>query len=483
MAQNSVSTGIDGLDRVLMGGLPRDRLVLVGGGPGTGKTTLALQFLNAGVTRGERGLFFSLAQTEEELAVIATAHGLGLDGVDVRSPMIGEGAATRSYSVETAEAELVDLIREIHRALDEVAPDLFVFDSLLELRLLATSTVRYRYEVLALRRLLRSRRVTSLLLDHIEPEGVERHAEGIVHGVVRLFAETPAIGIMHRRLAVLKMRGAPFVEGYHDVRLKEGGVEVFPRVIPQHTEFAPPLAPLRTGKTTLDAMLGGGLDYGMTMLVAGQAGSGKSTLATVVAKAAAAAGVRAGLFLFEERQEVFRNRSAGVGLDLASQEAAGLLQLSYYDPAEISPGEFSHAVIDAVEHGGMRVVVIDSLSGYLKALPNRENTATHLFQLLKYLARRGVLVVVTLAQHGLLNEPSHTEIDSSYLADAIVLLRQYEAGATIQRSIAVMKRRQGPHERMIQEFVIRDGAVEVRALSPAEAAEAGTASRLGTDAW
>mgnify|MGYP006272508587 CR=1 FL=1 len=481
MTDARVATGVPGLDHVLMGGLPRDRLVLIGGGPGTGKTTLALQFLAAGAARGETALFFSIAQTEEELATIAAAHGVDLAGVVVRSPDVGHGATTRSYSVETAESELAALIAEVHEALDAVRPALFVFDSLLELRLLAPSTVAYRHDVLALRRLLAERRVTTLLLDHIEPAGTERHAEGIVHGVVQLHAEAPSIGIMHRRLSVLKMRGVPFVEGFHDLRLKTGGLEVFPRVIPSETAQGEAAPVLRTALPELDDALGGGVDFGGTLLVAGQSGSGKSTLATVFATAAAADGVASALFLFEERPDVFRARSSGVGLDLAPHEAAGRLSLTYFDPAEISPGEFSRGVIEAVERAGVRLVVIDSLSGYLKALPDRENVATHLYQLLKYLARRGVLVVVTLAQHGLLNEPSRTDVDSSYLADVIVLLRQYEAEATIQRSIAVMKRRAGPHERRMHEFVIRSGGVEVRPLSTAAAASARTASPLGRD--
>jgi len=479
MNEARVATGVPGLDDVLLGGVPRHRVVLVSGGPGTGKTTLALQFLAAGAARGESTLFFSIAQSKEELRMVAAAHGIDLTRVEVRSPEIGREATDRSYSVATAEAELTAMIAKVHQAIDEVRPQLFVFDSLLELRLLAPSTVAYRHDVLALRRLLRERQVTTLLLDHIEPAGAERHAEGIVHGVIQLHADAPSIGIMHRRLSVPKMRGAAFVEGFHDVRLKSGGVEVFPRVIPSQTSSVGEQPLLRTTLPQLDAALGGGVDFGTTLLIAGQSGSGKSTLATVFANAAAANGVKSALFLFEERPDVFRSRSGGVGLDLAPQEAAGQLSLSYFNPAEISPGEFSRGVIDAVEREGVRLVVIDSLSGYLNALPDRANVDTHLYQLLKYLASHGALVIITLAQHGLLNEPSRTEVDSSYLADSLVLLRQYEAEATIRRSMAVMKRRMGPHERQLHEFVIRDGAVEVQPLSVDAAASARTATKLG----
>lgn len=459
-----ISTGLPGLDQVLQGGYPKGTTILVEGAPGTGKTTLALQFLVAGAARGERSLFVSIAQSRSELDRIASSHGMDLSRLHVASPDLGDDRDERLYSVETSELQLVELLAEIGRAIDTAEPDLFVFDSLLELRLLAASSVSFRRELLTLRHRLRAQGITSLLLDHLEPAN-ELHAQGIMHGVIRLSAHIPPIGITDRRLSVIKLRGSAYREGFHDLRIKTGGAVVFPRVVPSESvrgtlrgQLAPPLE-------SLAEMLGGGLEFGTTTLISGQSGTGKSTLSALFAIAAADRGERTHLFLFEERPEVFRLRSEGVGLHLEPREAAGLLEMSHFDPAENSPGEFSRAVIEAVEVENVRLVVIDSLSGYLNALPDRRNVVTHLHALLQYLSRRGVLVVVTMAQHGLLGEPPRTDLDTSYLADSVILLRQYAAGSEIRRSIAVVKKRQSEHDRRIRELVIRPGAVEVRPLS------------------
>lgn len=477
--EERVSTGIAGLDRVLHGGLPKGRITLIEGAPGTGKTTLALQFLLAAVAREEKALFLSIAQSPSELDVIARSHGIDLTGVEIYSPEIGDVDDARVFSVDTDEAQLVQLIDALHNRLDNAKPDCFVFDSLLELRLLASSAVGYRRELLGLRQRLRDAGVTALLLDHLEPAGGERHAEGIVHGVIRLEAKTPAIGIVQRRLTALKMRGMDFSEGYHDLRIRTGGVVVFPRVVPSEScetlstrQLAPPQASLRE-------MLGGGLEYGTTTLISGQSGTGKSTMATVFAVAAAQEGGKAAMFLFEERPEVFRARSEGVGLPLNEHEARGAITLSHFDPAETSPGEFSRHVIEAVEEEEITLVVIDSLSGYIAALPDRNNVMTHLVALLQYLARRGVVVIVNLAQHGLLGEPPRSEVDASYLADTIILLRQYTAGTEIRRSIGVLKKRHSDHSRGIGELVIRTGSVDIESLSPEVAMRAAVAMDLG----
>lgn len=476
-ADHRVTTGVPGFDRVLHGGYLKGSTTLIEGAPGTGKTTLALQFLLAGAQRGEKGLFLSVAQSALELETIASSHGMDLSAITVHSPELGEADGERSFSVESDEADLIGLLREIDRRIEEVDPDLFVFDSLLELRLLASPASFYRRELLTLRRHLRQSSVTSLLLDHLDVPN-ERHAEGIMHCAIRLEADSPPIGIYDRRLSVVKMRGSSFEEGFHDFRIRKGGVAVFPRVVPSESregvvtrQLAPPL-PAMAG------MLGGGLEYGTTTLISGQSGTGKSTMSTVFAVAAANQGVRSALFLFEERPEVFRERSRGVGLDLDPRIADGTLTMEHFDPAEISPGEFSRGVIDVVERDGVRLVVLDSLSGYLAALPDRRNVNTHLHSLLQYLSRRGVLVIVTLAQHGLLGEEPRTDIDTSYLADSIIMLRQYAAGSEIRRSIAVLKKRHSEHERSIQELVIRPGAVEVRPLEDGQFRRAHDAAEL-----
>jgi circadian clock protein KaiC len=469
------------LDEILRGGLPRDTMLLVEGEPGTGKTTLALQFLLAGARRGETGLFVSLSQTEAELRMIAESHGFDLDGIEIFTPDISAAADERSVSVVTDESDLAGTMAGIYERIETQAPDLFVFDSLLEVRLLAPDEMAYRREVLALRRRLADRKVTTLVVDHRDRPNIDRQIEGIVHGAISLESEAPPIGITHRRLYVTKMRGCAFREGFHDCRILTGGLVVYPRIVPTEHEPAQLHPQLATGQAPLDRMLGGGLEFGTTTLIVGQAGTGKSTLATLLALAAGRreTDTRAAMFLFEERPEVFRERSQGVGLPMRGAEDDGRLLVRHFDPAEISPGEISQTVVDAIENKGVRVVVIDSLSGYLNALPDRENVLTHLHALLQYLARRGVLVIVTMAQHGLLGEPPRSDLDTSYLADSILLLRHYAAGSEIRRSLAVLKKRHSAHERKIQEFAIAPGTVEVLELSDEAAARTGHSGLVG----
>lgn len=459
-----VSSGVEGLDDILDGGFPRDTMMLIQGEPGTGKTTAALQFMTAGRDRGEKALFVSLSQTRQELGRVARSHGFRLEGITVECLETLAGSSERSFSVDTNETALVELMEHVYRALEESQPDLFVFDSLLELRLLSPDPVAYRSEILKLRRFLSGRAITSLLLDHVETADLDRQVEGVAHGCVTLEATAPAIGITERRLRVTKLRGSAFREGYHDFRIREGGLAVFPRIVPSLLP-SDEMSQMPSGLETLDRMLGGGLEYGTTTLVAGQAGTGKSTLSTLIAIAGAQQGAKAALYLFEERPEVYRERSVGVGLDLSAEEESGKLRMHHFDPSEISAGEFCQHVVDAVENGGVRLVVIDSISGYLIGLPHRQDLITHLHTLLQYLARRGVLVIATMAQQGLLGEPPRSAIDTSFLADSIILLRHYAAGSEIRRSIAVLKKRHSAHERKIQEFIIRPGAVEVAELS------------------
>jgi circadian clock protein KaiC len=475
-----VSTGIDGLDRVMKGGFPKARIMLVEGAPGTGKTTLALHLLKAAADRGERALFYSVAQSGPELDMIASSHGFSLDGIDVRTPEIGKSDRSRIFSVESEEAELVELMEDVARQIEAVKPDVFVFDSLLELRLLASTEVVYRRELLSLRYRLRNLEITALLIDHMEPEGGERSSEGIVHGVIKLDAVTPSIGTTQRRLTVLKLRGAPFVEGWHDFRINTGGVQVFPRVIPEDAQAVALEDMLEPTNEPFRRLLGGGLEFGTTLLIAGQSGTGKSTLATMLANDAAARGLKTAMFLFEERPEVLTARSSGVGLDIAQHKAGGMLRLCHFDPAEVSPGEFSNATISAVDEGA-RVIVIDSLTGYINALPEQSSVLIHMNALLQYLARREVLTIVIISQHGLLGEVPTTNIETSFLADSVILLRQYETGAEIRRSIAVLKKRQSEHQRNIEELVIRSGSVEVRALSEEAEERAKRASQLGAE--
>lgn len=471
-------TGIGGLDRILNGGYPQGRIMLVAGAPGTGKTTLALQFLADGVRRGKKCLFYSIAQSRPELEMIAASHGFDLDGVEVVTPELGESESQRIFSVDSNQAALVEMMDEVRHSLETSRPEYFIFDSLLELRLLAGAATHYRRELLTFRRKLREVECTTLLVDHLEPRGGERNAEGIVHGVIRLEAVTPPIGVVRQRLTVVKLRGQRFIDGYHDFKIVTGGLVVYPRVIPADSGLSEFDKRLEPHHDALKRLLGGGLEFGSSLLIAGQSGTGKSTLATVLATDAARCDEKAAMFIFEERPEVLRGRSEGVGLEVGKHENDGKLSIRHFNPSELSPGEFSNTVIDAVKQG-VRVIVIDSLTGYLEALPKESNGILHLHTLIQYLTRQQVLVIVTISQHGLLGEAPRTDIDSSFIADTVILLRHYESGSEIRRSVAVVKKRQGDHERSIEELVIRSGAVEICELSEAARERAKSAPTLG----
>jgi circadian clock protein KaiC len=338
---------------------------------------------------------------------------------------------------------------------------LVVFDSLSEMRLLAQNPLRYRRQILALKQFFIGRQCTVLLLDDRTSEVTDLQLQSIAHGVLSLERRSPEYGVMQRRLQVLKMRGKPFRPGYHDYTIARGGLQVFPRLVAaEHQDDFEP-AQVKSGIAGLDALMDGGLDKGTSTLVMGPAGSGKSTLATQYAVAAAARGERAAFFLFEESRKTLLARSAGLGLDVKGHLAAGRLSLRQVDPGELSPGEFVSLVRAEVEARGATVVVIDSLNGYLNAMPEARFLTLQLHELLTYLGQRGVTTLLVVAQHGLVGTSMQTPIDVSYLADSVLLLRFFEAAGQVRMALSVLKKRSGAHERTIRELKFGKDGVTV----------------------
>lgn len=459
------ATGIAGFDEILFGGLPRHAVHLVEGEPGTGKTTVGLQFLLEGARRGETTLFITIAQSARDLGRSAASHGFDTAGItveEIKTLDLAREAAQRQTVLHTADVELSSMIAGIRGAIERSKPERVVLDSLFELRLLSGDSLGYRRELILLKEFVVAAGATALFLDYPGPELGDRQLEGLAHGVVLLEASVPEYGASLRRVCVAKMRGHRFVEGWHDLVIRTGGVAVFPRVVPELTGTPLNGDHVACAIPELDEMLGGGLEHGTTCLIVGQAGTGKSTLGTVYARAAAQRGDRAAMFLFEERPEVFRRRSSDIGLDLAEVEASGALALTHYNPAETSPGEFARAVVSAVVDEGARVVVIDSLTGYLGALPEGRDLVVQLHSLLSFLSRRNVLTILVMAQHGLLGGAVRMEADTSYLADTVVLLRYGTEGSDLRRTVTVVKKRHGDHETAARELVIGGETVAVR---------------------
>jgi circadian clock protein KaiC len=455
-------TGIGGLDDILRGGLPRNYTYVLQGTPGVGKTTVGLQFLRAGVAEGEAGLFVSLSETSEELHATAATHGWSLERISVHevNGELAEGTGDNTL-FQVSEVELGETTRRILQEVERINPARLVIDSLSELRLLSQSPLRYRRQILALKKFFAGRRCTALFLDDTGSDNGDMHLETIAHGVISLEQSAPFYGADRRRLRVMKLRGVKFREGYHDFRIETGGIRVFPRLIAKEHHFVFPNEMASSGLPSLDRLLGGGLDRGTTALVLGPAGTGKSAIAAQYASTAAARGERVGMFTFDEGLGTLYVRTRALGIPFDVHVESGAIRVKQIDPAELSPGEFTALVRSSVEDSGARVIVIDSLNGYYSAMPQEQLLAVQLHELFTYLRQRGVVVIVTMAQHGMLGPSMGTPVDVSYLADTVVLLRFFEADGEIRKAISVLKKRSGAHESAIRELEMQPGGLRV----------------------
>lgn len=459
------STGNEGLDLILTGGLPSNRLYLVEGAPGSGKTTLALQFLREGVRQGERALYITLSETKEELAVVAASHGWSIDEFDVfefdsAAEVLGDG---RDQSIlHSWEMELGETVRLIEEEVERVQPKRIVFDSLSELRLLAQDPLRYRRQVLGLKQFFAGRESTVLLVDDMtaNERGHDTHLHSLCHGVVTLERLTLDFGAARRRLQVQKLRGIDFIAGYHDFVIRRGGLDVFPRLIASshHAEFIGEITP--SGVEALDNLLGGGPMRGTSTLITGPSGSGKTTIALQYLDAACKRGERCTIYEFDERISTLLSRARAFGMNLQEHIDGGCLVIQQIDPAELSPGEFAARVVKEVDERQSRMIVIDSLNGYMAAMPQEQQLILQMHELLSFLAQQGVVTFLISAQHGLVGTMA-SNINVSYISDAILLLRFFESEGRIRKAISVLKNRGGIHEETIRELRIDAGGVRV----------------------
>ncbi len=458
------ATGIAGLDDILGGGLAPNHLYLVEGDPGTGKTTIALQFLLEGARRGQKGLYVTLSESKVELVEIAESHGWSLGAIDIFEMAAEEDhlKPEAQYTVfNPSEIELADTTSAVLSEVDRLQPTRVVFDSLSELRLLARDSLRYRRQIMGLKRYFSGRNCTVLLLDDRTAEGHDLQLQSIAHGVVMLESVEREYGIKRRRLEIRKMRGSPFREGFHDYTILRGGVEVYPRLIASehHVAYSPSL--LKSGLRPLDDLLGGGLDSGTSTLLLGPAGCGKSTIALRYAVSSVDQAGRAALFSFDETLATLTIRGRGLGMDVDKHIKAGNLLLRQVDAAELSPGQFVHEIRDLVEERELKLLVIDSLNGFLNAMPGEKFLAMQLHELLGYLGQKGVKTIMTMAQHGFVGANIDTPVDVSYLADTVLLFRYFEAAGELKQALSVIKKRSGEHERTIRELVMKDGVIQV----------------------
>ncbi len=465
MTTDLAATGIPGLDDILRGGLPRRRIYLLQGSPGTGKTTLGLQFLLEGKRRGETGLYVTLSETEEELHAVARSHGWDLSGIGVHPLSSLEemlDAQAQNTLFHPAEVELNETTSRVLELVDRERPQRIVFDSLSELRLLAGDSLRYRRQILSLKQYFAGRQSTVLFLDDGTAAESDLQLHSLSHGVVLLHSGSPDYGAVRRRLEITKLRGVPFRTGRHDYTIEKGGLQVFPRLVAaeHHLDFVEET--LSCGVPDLDALLGGGLARGTSTLLLGPAGTGKSSLVAQFAHASTTRGEKVAIFAFDENVGTLFARARGLGIPLEEAAEAGRLAVHQVDPAELSPGELAHRVREAVERDGVRIIAIDSVNGYLMSMPDEQNLVIHLHELLSYLAQRGVTTLMVVAQHGLLGTMA-APVDVTYLSDTVMLLRFFEAEGRVRKAISVLKKRIGSHEDTIRELQVGGGGVRVGA--------------------
>ncbi|MDF3066569.1 MAG: kaiC 1 [Polyangiaceae bacterium] len=456
-------TGVSGLDDVLRGGLPINRMYLVKGCPGVGKTTLSIQFLLEGVRQGETVLYITLSETEQEIRQVAASHGWSLDGMDMFELSVAEQTLRlreENTLYASEDVDLKELMGVLMARIDELKPARVVFDSLSEIRLLANNSTRYRRQLLALKQDLIGRDCTTLLLDD-RSGNEDLQIESLAHGVIVLEQTAVQYGAERRRVRVGKLRGSAFRSGYHDYVVTTGGMKVFPRLIAAEHRTELGAEPISSGIPTLDGMLGGGIDRSTATLIIGPAGAGKSALATHFAMAAALRGEHSTLFLFEERMSTWVKRSEALGLPAERLVREGLVRVHQIDPAELAPDEFTHLVRLAVEEDHAKVVLIDSITGYFNAMPEARFLSLQMHELLSYLAERGVATLMTMAQTGMIGPQMTAPVDMSYLADAVVVMRYFEVGGHLEKAVSVLKKRSGPHENTIRSISFGSKGIQV----------------------
>ncbi|PWC90822.1 circadian clock protein KaiC [Azospirillum sp. TSH100] len=456
-----VQTGIPEFDLILRGGLPRGRIHLLEGAPGTGKTTIALQLLIQARSDGRKGLYITLSENAAELETTAASHGWSLDGFPVFDIVPIEAQLDRQQSVlYPSEVELGETIRLIIDRIERENPEILVIDTVSELRLLAQDQLSYRRQILALKQFLQGRRCTTLILDDLTHQDGTTDLHSLAHSVIVLEQIERTYGAARRRLRIAKMRGADYQSGWHDFAITRSNVLVFPSLIAEEhrSDFEP--ATMESGLPALDELMGGGLTHGTTTMLVGPSGVGKSSIALQYVTAAFKRGEHAAYFSFDENFKTLELRSIALGIDIKDAVEQNRVGWQRANPSRLSPGQFVWQVRREVEDRGARIVVIDSLNSYLSTMPEEKALTLQMHELLTYLNNKGVVTILVLAQQGIIGDVQNP-VDLSFMSDTVVLLRFFEAGGEVRKAISVVKKRTGIHELSIREFRLFPDGMQV----------------------
>lgn len=466
-----LGSGIAGLDSVLGGGWPANRMYLVQGDPGAGKTTMGLQFLLEGARTGERGLYVTLSETRAEVEAVALSHGWSLDFIDIYELSAIEQrleVTSENTLFHASEIEMREIVETVFAEIERVKPARVVFDSLSELRLLAQDALRFRRQVLAFKHYFAGRQCTVILTDDRSTSHRQTELQSLAHGVVELEQVSPEYGAARRRMRVIKLRGVSYRDGFHDFAIEKGGLHVFPRVVTSDIQPDFERKQLKSGITALDNLIGGGLTLGTSTLVIGPAGVGKSSLMMAFAVAAAERGEKAALFIFDETTGTLVYRAEQLGINIRKHVESGAITLRSVYAGELSPGKFAHLVCEPTKDPKVSFIGIDSLNGYINAMPEEHHLSIQMHELLSYLNQRGVASMVVMAQHGMVGG-MQSPVDVSYLADSVILLRYFEAGGAVRKAISAMKNRTSDHEDTIREYDLRTGEAGIVVGEPLSA--------------
>lgn len=464
-ALTRVMMGIEGLDEILGGGLLRGHVYVVEGDAGTGKTTLALQFLLDGRAHNEPCLIVTTNETRDDLTTTAHSHGWSLLGIEVLELSLADAIAQPEQQqtvFRPSQVELNETMRVVHAELERVQPARVVLDSMSTLRDMVDQPFTYRRYILSLRHTLVTRGCTVLITDDLL-ESSNLHLRTLVHGVIRLQREVTLYGNQRRQVEIVKMRGMNFRSGRHDMLIETGGLRVFPRFMDElrHTGYTH--ESLSTGVEQLDTLLGGGLDRGTSTLLIGTTGTGKSSVAMQCVVAALQRRQNAAVYLFDERPTTWFHRAEQLGFNLPQEVANGNLFVQQIDPAEMSPAQFAHELQQAITQRGVQLIIIDSLTGYVNAMPDERFLSLHLHELLTWLGQRGVTPLLVLDHHGLFEPTTRPLLDLSYLTDTVLFFRYFEYQGGVRRALSVVKRRSGPHENTPRELTLGANGIVVGA--------------------